>query len=59
MSKNFLSELQKEASIQKKLNQERIFPEYFDGLTSLIGNYPWQTLLLLSAVSTILLELLK
>lgn len=59
MNNNFLSELQKEASIQKKLNQERIFPEYLDGLTSLIGSYPWQTLLLLSAVSTIMLELLK
>ena len=56
MNNDFLLELQKEASIQKKLNQERIFPEYLDGLTSLIGNYPWQTLIVMSMVTTFLVE---
>ncbi len=58
MKNDFLKELQKEAKAQKKLNEERIFPEFLDEVTSFIGEYSWQTLLLLSIASAILMELI-
>jgi len=58
MNNDFLLKLQQEAIIQKKLNEDRLFPEFFDGLTSFIGVYSWQTLLVLSIITAILVELL-
>ncbi|NCO12475.1 MAG: hypothetical protein GW754_04405 [Candidatus Pacebacteria bacterium] len=58
MKNDFLKELQKEATTQKKLNEERIFPEFLDEITSFIGIHSWQTLLILSVLSTILVELI-
>lgn len=57
MKNDFLTKLQQEASAQKKLNQERIFPEVFDEVTSFIGIYSWQVLLVLSILTAILVEI--
>lgn len=57
MKNTFILELQKEARAQKKLNQERIFPEIFDDVTSLIGFYSWQTILVLAVISAAIVEL--
>lgn len=58
MKKDFLKELQKEAKAQKKLNEQRIFPEFLDEITSFIGEYSWQTLLFLSFLTAIVVELI-
>ncbi|MCB9813456.1 MAG: hypothetical protein H6772_03555 [Pseudomonadales bacterium] len=57
MKNDFLSKLQNEALTQKKLNEMRIFPIFFDGLTSFVGIYSWQTLLILAIITTIFFEL--
>ncbi|MBU0974791.1 hypothetical protein KKD03_03775 [Patescibacteria group bacterium] len=54
---DFLKELQKEARAQKKLNEERVFPEFFDEVTSFIGVYSWQTLLVLALITATLVEI--
>ena len=58
MKNNFLTELQQEAKVQKKLNEGRIFPEFLDDVTSFIGVYSWQALLSLSLITAIFVELL-
>lgn len=55
----FLQKLQQEAQLQAKLNASRVIPAQFDGITSIIGRYPWQVLLCLSGITALLIELLK
>ena len=55
---DFLSQLQAQAAKQSKLEKHRFFPSKFDGITSFIGNYPWQFILCVSGgVAAILLLL--
>lgn len=54
---DFLSELQRQASLQAPLNQKRWLPKQVDPITSFIGNYPWQTLLIISGVTALLIRL--
>ncbi len=49
----FLSNLEHQASLQAKLNSSRLLPKQLDSITSLIGNYPWQTLLAISGITAI------
>ncbi len=58
MNDNFLEELQKQAKIQKTINEGRIFPEFFDEITSFMGTYSWQTLFILALLSSILIEII-
>lgn len=55
----FLSQLKLEAKKQAKLHENRLLPRQLDGVTSLIGTYPWQALLLLSGMTALVLELAK
>lgn len=55
--KQFLLELQKQASLQAPLNSVRWLPKQVDPITSFIGKYSWQTLLILSGVSAVLMRL--
>lgn len=57
--KDFLTKLQTEAKQQAKLNQSRILPQELDGLTSFVGRYPWQVLLVSSGLTSLALEILK
>ena len=50
---DFLTQLQYQARVQAKLNASRILPRQADWVTAVIGNYPWQTLIILSTMSTI------
>ena len=59
MKNDFLKTLQKEARVQKKLNEERVIPEFFDGITSFIGVYSWPTLLVLAVIAALFVEFLK
>ncbi len=54
--RQFVEKLQKQAKVQSQLERKRILPRKVDSLTSLIARYPWQTLLLLSLLTTIALE---
>jgi hypothetical protein len=49
----FLQQLQQQAKLQSKLNKTRLFPKQVDPLTSLIGNYSWQFLLVLSGITAV------
>lgn len=55
----FLEELQKEAENQAKISQTRILPAQLDWLTSLIGRYPWQTLLFVSFLTAAGIHIFK
>jgi hypothetical protein len=56
MKKSFLDELQKQAQIQSKLNKSSILPHQLDPFTAFVGNYPWQTIVVLSAVTAFVLN---
>lgn len=55
----FLAELQKEAEHQAKLHQTRVLPAQLDWLTSLVGRYPWQTLIVLSFFTALSVNIVK
>ncbi len=48
---DFLDRLQTEADLQARLHQQRFIPARLDALTSFIGRYPWQVVLLLSGLT--------
>jgi uncharacterized protein YlaN (UPF0358 family) len=52
----FLEQLQRQAEKQAKLHHLRFIPPQLDNLTSLVGRYPWQVMLVLSALTAIVLE---
>jgi hypothetical protein len=54
---HFITTLQREAKRQSSLNQTRFFPQSLDPFTALVGNYPWQILLVLSGITAIVVEL--
>lgn len=56
---DFFGELEDLAKKQAKLHQERVLPKQLDWLTSLVGTYPWQTLVLVSGATAVLIELIK
>jgi hypothetical protein len=50
-SSDFLKRLQSEASLQARLHQQRFLPAQLDVITSFIGRYPWQVVLVLSGLT--------
>lgn len=54
----FLKVLQDVAKDQKALGQRRLVPEGFSSLANFVASYTWQTILVLSLVSTVFLKLL-
>jgi hypothetical protein len=55
-TEEFLEKLEQEATLQSRLQQQRLLPQQIDWLTSIIGRYPWQTILVLSGFVAFLLE---
>lgn len=53
----FLSKLQQEAAMQSKLQKNRWLPQELDFVTSAIGRYPWQVILALSGLTSLLIEI--
>ena len=53
---DFLQQLQIQAQKQAVLHEKRVFPRQFDGITSFIGNYPWQVIGILSLVTAVILS---
>jgi hypothetical protein len=56
-NQDFLAQLQQQAELQATLNTSRVLPKQADWLTAFIGNHPWQTLVILSTLSTLFLFL--
>lgn len=54
-----LLKLQSEARLQSKLYTNRLLPEQLDTFTSLIGRYPWQSLVLASGILAVGVELFR
>jgi len=52
----FLAKLQVEAKLQAKLHEQRLLPPQIDWLTSLIGRFPWQFLLVTSSLVAAVVE---
>lgn len=55
----FLAQLQQQAEKQAKLHHVRFLPKSLDGVTSVIGRYPWQVLAVSSGFSALLIEVLR
>lgn len=58
LQQEFITKLQKQAKIQSKLEKTRLLPRRIDSLASLVARYPWQTILLASALTTLLVEVI-
>jgi hypothetical protein len=56
-TQNFLTQLQKQAQLQSKLEEEKVLPKQVEFFSAFIGNYPWQFLLVISLFSAVVLEL--
>lgn len=52
-----ISKLQAEAKAQARLEQSRVLPRQAGAAAHLISRYPWQSLLLASLATTLLIEL--
>lgn len=55
---DFLTVLQEQAEKQSQLYKTRILPKNVDWITSMIGNYPWQFILVLSIFGAVVWEFL-
>jgi hypothetical protein len=55
----FIAKLQEEAAFQAQLAEHRLLPKKIDMLTAFIGTHPWQTLVLLSIMTAVFLEVLE
>lgn len=51
----FIAQLQAQAERQAQLEQRRLLPKHVDWLTGVVGNHPWQTLVVLATLSTLLM----
>jgi len=56
-SKDFLSALQEEAALQARLEKHRLLPSGLDALTSFVGRYAWQVVLVTSGVVALGIEI--
>lgn len=55
---DFLAQLESQAKKQAVLHERRLIPRQLDWFTSLVGNYPWQTLTIFSLVTAVVIEVL-
>lgn len=54
---DFLAKLEHEAAHQAVLSQRRWLPPQLDVITSLVGNFPWQIILVLAGFTAVIIEL--
>ncbi len=55
----FLTQLQREASLQSQLYQHRLLPPQLDRFTAIIGRYPWQSVLIVSGCIALGVEVVR
>ena len=53
MQKNFIIQIEKEAQKQAILHENRLLPRQLDWLTTTVGNYAWQVILILSFLTAL------
>ena len=53
MQKKFIIQLEKEAQKQAILHENRLLPRQLDWLTTTVGNYAWQVILILSFLTAL------
>lgn len=58
-NQNFIEKLEHEAAYQRRLTEHQILPTKLKGVGRLVILYPWQTLLISSLLTTILLKLIN
>jgi hypothetical protein len=58
-TRQFLDQLQAEAKFQAQLRNQPLLPRQLDPITSIIGNYPWQTIVLISGITALVIEVLR
>ena len=58
-NRSFLSKLQAEAAVQSKLQKNRWLPAELDLVTSTIGKFPWQVILILSGLTSLFIEIVS
>ncbi|MEA2057008.1 MAG: hypothetical protein U9O78_04895 [Patescibacteria group bacterium] len=54
----FISELQKEAQKQARLEETHFLPKNIDWLAGVVGSHSWQMLLITSFLTAVLIEIL-
>lgn len=54
---DFLLQLETQAKKQAILHEKRVIPRQLDWFTSLVGNYPWQIIGLLSLLTALVIEI--
>ena len=54
-NQDFLHQLQQQAAKQAVLQEKRLLPKQFDFASALVGNYPWQVLIIVSGLTAFLL----
>jgi hypothetical protein len=52
----FLARLEAEAARQAQLSNKRLLPAQLDWLTSFVGRFPWQVLVVSAAITAVLME---
>jgi hypothetical protein len=55
----FLQQLQQQAAKQSILNENRLLPKQLDFATAVVGNYPWQVLIIVSGLTATVLKLIN
>ncbi len=51
---DFITKLEREAAYQERLSEHQLLPSSFKGLGRVVIKKPWQSLLLISGVTTLL-----
>lgn len=54
---DFLQQLEAQAHKQAVLHEKRLIPRQLDWFTSLVGNYPWQIIALVSLITAVVIEI--
>jgi hypothetical protein len=55
-TQDFLQHLEQEALRQKQLYRHRVLPPQLDALTTFVGTYAWQVLVIAAFVTAVLIE---
>ena len=58
MNQDFLAKLQRQADKQAKLTQHPLLPTQLDAITSVIGRYSWQALVLVALLTAMMIEVM-
>lgn len=58
-NEDFLAKLHSQAKKQAQLEKRRFLPKKLDWFGSLVGNYPWQVILIASGLTAMVIEVVR